>query len=61
MTVKGLIDELLDMPMDAEVVVSYEDESTTEGYGYQRCLGPVNYEEKNQVGILGVLQFGVCQ
>jgi len=53
MKVKQLITELLDMPMDAELVVSYENNSK-EGYGYQKFFGPVHYEEVNQVGLLGV-------
>lgn len=52
MTVKRLIERLLEMPMDAEVIVSVKDKETAL-YTYAKAEYTVEYDDGN-VGIFGL-------
>lgn len=51
MTVKRLIEMLLEMPMDAEVTVSVKDKGTAE-YTYAKAEHTVEYDD-GSVGVFG--------
>lgn len=51
MTVRQLINELLDMPMDSEVQIVYTDKNYD--YDYQDALASIYYDDDNIVGIIG--------
>lgn len=51
MKVKQLINELLDMPMNAEVEIVYINEDYD--YEYQEVMSAIYYDEEHQVGIVG--------
>ena len=51
MRVKELINELLGMPMDAEVEIVHIDEDYD--YEYQNVMATVYYDDEHQVGIIG--------
>lgn len=51
MTVKQLINELLNMPMNADVQIAYVDEDYD--YEYQEVFSAIYYEEDNTVGLIG--------